>query len=359
MRVLHAAGFEALTPGGFVPLLGALARRLAARGDAFAFVAPRVSGAAWHDELRCAGAELHLVEDVAEAARFARAWRPDVAHVHFFGWELRLTLALWPSRARIFWHLHSTARTGTGIRRRNAWTLARFRLLGARAERFAAVSQAVADEMVELGAPRSKVVVVPNAVDTARFRPPSAAERAAARARLGLGDAPAVLFFGRDPVLKGADVLAGALRERLGATVVTVATPAGARAALAQSAQVVDVAPTSDVAPLMWACDALAMPSRGEGFGLVLLEAAATGLPVAASDLPALRETAGGFEGVSFAAPGDSAAFARALRAALATPRRSPPAVGGPDGWAARVDALYAPQPRVAVSAPGSPPSDT
>ena len=44
-----------------------------------------------------------------EAARFARAWRPDVAHVHFFGWEPAVTLALAASRARLFWHAHSTS----------------------------------------------------------------------------------------------------------------------------------------------------------------------------------------------------------------------------------------------------------
>lgn len=58
------------------------------------------------------------------------------------------------------------------------------------------------------------------------------------------------------------------------------------------------------------------VPSRYEGFGLPLLEACARGIPVVASDIPALRETG---EGVArFVPPGDAAAWAAAIRA-LAT----------------------------------------
>lgn len=58
------------------------------------------------------------------------------------------------------------------------------------------------------------------------------------------------------------------------------------------------------------------VPSRYEGFGLPLLEACARGVPVVASDIPALRETG---EGVArFVPPGDVPAWAAAIRA-LAT----------------------------------------
>lgn len=60
----------------------------------------------------------------------------------------------------------------------------------------------------------------------------------------------------------------------------------------------------------------LLFPTRYEGFGLPLLEAAARGLPVIASDIPALRETG---EGIArWASPGDDAAWSAAIRA-LAT----------------------------------------
>jgi glycosyltransferase involved in cell wall biosynthesis len=356
MRVLHAADFGGVAPGGFVPLIAALARRLTARGDELALAVPRTVGATWHQQVRDAGAELHLVAGPREAARFARAWRPDVAHVHFFGWEVPLTLALWRSRARIFWHAHSTSLRGGRVQR-SPKTVAKYRLAGARVERFVTVTRAVGDELHALGAPRARIVAIRNEVDSARFRPPSSAERERARAALGLrGDERAILFFGRDPLLKGADVLAAALAPATrgptavaNAVVVTVATPAQTQRELARHARVIGVDFADDVVPLLWASDALAVPSRGEGFSLVLLEAALAGLPVAATDLPALREAASGHDAVFFAPLGDASAFARALNDALAVPRRydDPGTAANArrnalDDWAERVDALYA-----------------
>src|SRR5579884_950841 len=318
-------------------MVAALARRLRARGDPFAFVVPHVEGARWHRTVRDAGAELHVVADAGEAAAFAHAWRPDVAHVHFFGWEIALTLRLWQSRARIFWHAHSTS-LRDGTLHRSPRTLVKYGLIASRAERIVTVSDAVAAELAALGARRTRLVTIHNAIDAARFRPPSAAERAAARAQLGLDDRPAILFFGRDPVLKGADVLAGALDGVAGATVVSVASAPESDAALARSAR-----------------DVLAMPSRGEGFPLTLVEAAATGLPIVASDLPALREAARAAAAahVRFAACGGVAALRDALRAALAgAPARglagaAPGAADALDAWAERICTLYgAPRPQ-------------
>jgi glycosyltransferase involved in cell wall biosynthesis len=346
VRILQLASFYGTTAGGFVPLIDALARALVARGDEVALVAPRVADATWHPAARAAGIELHLVDDAADAVRFARAWRPDIAHVHFADWATHATTALWTSRARILWHIHSSVTAHeNGRAERTARTFAKYRLIGSRVERFVAVSAAIRDEVVRNGAPRRRVALVTNAVDATRFRPPSRAERDAARATLGLGDRPAILFFGRDPRIKGADVLTDALSDLEHPVVIAVATPADARELLARRADVIAIERTDDVVPLLWAADALAMPSRAEGFGLVLREAVLSGLPAAASDLPALRETAAGSASVHFATPEDAQAFGSALGAALATPH------GGDEGaprtddslarWASEVLALY------------------
>jgi glycosyltransferase involved in cell wall biosynthesis len=70
----------------------------------------------------------------------------------------------------------------------------------------------------------------------------------------------------------------------------------------------------------------LAFPSRYEGFGLPPLEAMAAGVPVVASDLPAVREVTGGL--VTLVPPGDADALAGALLTELRTPT-------GPDRRAA------------------------
>ena len=59
-----------------------------------------------------------------------------------------------------------------------------------------------------------------------------------------------------------------------------------------------------------------AFPTRGEGFGLPLLEAMQRGVPAAASDIPVLREVSGGV--AHHFDPDDPQAAARAVTAAIA-----------------------------------------
>jgi glycosyltransferase involved in cell wall biosynthesis len=66
----------------------------------------------------------------------------------------------------------------------------------------------------------------------------------------------------------------------------------------------------------LWRLAAVAaFPTRGEGFGLPVVEALARGVPVACSDLPVLREVGGGF--VRTFDPDDPAGAAAAIGAAL------------------------------------------
>ena len=71
--------------------------------------------------------------------------------------------------------------------------------------------------------------------------------------------------------------------------------------------------------PLLYqAADAFVFPSTKEGFGLAVLEAQASGLPVVVSDLPVFREFLADGESALFAPGDDPRALARAIERVLA-----------------------------------------
>ncbi|WP_241963349.1 glycosyltransferase family 4 protein [Paracoccus suum] len=97
-----------------------------------------------------------------------------------------------------------------------------------------------------------------------------------------------------------------------------------------------------EIAALMERAHALLMPSRAEGFGLPLTEAAGRGVPVLAAPGPAAREVLGG--AAQWLGPDDAAAWAAAIgdiaRAPLA--RRKPLAIRGWSDHFSTVEALLA-----------------
>ncbi len=77
-----------------------------------------------------------------------------------------------------------------------------------------------------------------------------------------------------------------------------------------------------DVAEVLSAADLFVFPSVYEGLGGALIEALALGLPIVASDLPALREVVRPGENADLVSPTDSAALAAAVVALLDDPAR-------------------------------------
>lgn len=71
---------------------------------------------------------------------------------------------------------------------------------------------------------------------------------------------------------------------------------------------------TPDVSEAYASCDIICCPSFEESFGRVAVEAMASGVPVVASDLPALREVVGSDAGGILVPPGDVDAMAVAIR---------------------------------------------
>ncbi len=85
---------------------------------------------------------------------------------------------------------------------------------------------------------------------------------------------------------------------------------------LGKRVRFVDYLPDADLEGLWAVADCAAFPTLGEGFGIPVIEALAHGVPVAASDIPVLREIGGGLP--HYFDPHDPADAARAIAAALA-----------------------------------------
>lgn len=135
-------------------------------------------------------------------------------------------------------------------------------------------------------------VVIGNGVDIERFRPPTASERAAARTDLGLDDGDRmVLFIGNEFGRKGLPSLVEAVARLgpdvrlvvVGGTPDMIAAEAARPAAVALGGRLSFAGAHPDPRPWLRAADALAMPSAYESYGLVVLEALASGVPVVAT----------------------------------------------------------------------------
>lgn len=162
---------------------------------------------------------------------------------------------------------------------------------------------------------RGPTAVVPNGVDLARFTPEPGGSRPPAR-----GGPLRVLFVGRfgEP-RKGFHVLlaAAALLRRRGLEVEVRVAGAGPAARFAgrggpAQAAFLGCIGDADLAAEYRRADVFCAPSLGrEGFGLVLLEAMASGCPAVASDIPGYAEAARG--AALLVRPGDPAELAAAL----------------------------------------------
>ncbi|HEY6423590.1 MAG TPA: glycosyltransferase family 1 protein [Pseudonocardiaceae bacterium] len=170
---------------------------------------------------------------------------------------------------------------------------------------------AVAQQVTRrLDVPAERIVVTPLGVDRAWSG--AAAPTEALRTTLGLPPRY-LLFVGAAQPRKGLDVLLDAHRSQPELAPLVLAGPAGWGPPLTTSSRVhaVGYLDEADLRCVVAGATALVLPSREEGFGLPLLEAMAAGIPVVCSDLPALREVAGGL--ATLVPPGDAAALAAAL----------------------------------------------
>ncbi|TAM91308.1 glycosyltransferase [bacterium] len=302
------------TGGSFIPAMESLTRALTERGDRCVFLAHEVHGATWPADLMKAGATVHLVQSDREVVDGLRMLCPEIVHSHFNRFDLAAVHGA--PHSRIIWHVHSHRNDRSFTSRIRAF--AKYRLLGRRMNAIVAVSRFVAQECVAWCAPRERVRVLENGIDTHRFHPPAPAERAEARAKFHFADSDrVVLFFERVPY-KGGATLREAMRSTPGFRVLVVGGTQEDRDRFGDAPRVISIQRLTETRLAYWAADALAFASDDhEAFPFVLLEGLACGVPVAAANIPVVQQVCAGVDSVVLFPVGDGEALAHALGEAM------------------------------------------
>lgn len=325
----------ALGRGGAERMVLDLARRLPEVGYAVRVVAAGGGGEMEKDFLE-AGVDLSINPNPGSRRAAVSFLRQEIANHRPAVWHTHLTpvwggLAARSSFIRPWVATIHGYESGLSLPMRLARSFA-YR----RADYVVCVSEAVRNSLRVGGALRpSRSTVIPPGIDPERFRP--------REPRLA-GDTPELLTVSRLVPEKGLDVLLEALSGVLRPWRLTIVGDGPEMEPLKRQAEVLGIVPrvrfvggTSDPAAYLQRADLFCLPSRTEGQGIALLEAAIARVPALASDLPAVRE-AFGEEAMAYAAPGNVDGWRRALERALA---RYPETLARADRAQAAVSSRY------------------
>ncbi len=254
---------------------------------------------------------------IVRLIRMLREWRPDILHSHMVHANL-LARAVRP-----FIHVRGLVSTIHSISDGGRVRMAGYRLTNRLVDRVTIISRLAAERYVAIGAvPVSRLEVIPNTVDLQRFRPMPAV-RAAVRKEIGVGGEFVWLAVGRFQPAKDYPTMVAAFAQRAGETASRLVlvgqgplrgeVEALLRAAGLEKDRVHFLGVRRDVPELMAAADGYLLSSAWEGMPVVLLEAAAAGLPVVATRVGGVAEVVE--DGVSglLVAPRDPMALSRAM----------------------------------------------
>ena len=205
----------------------------------------------------------------------------------------------------------------------NALLMAGYRLTNGLVDRMTIISQAAAERFIrERIIPADLLRVVPNGVDPELYRQP-AEVRDGLRRALGLGAEFVWLAVGRFETAKDYPNMLRAfasVREQHPEAVLLLAGRGALQSETESLARELELGPAvrflgvrDDVAALISAADGYLMSSAWEGMPMVLLEAAAGGLPVVTTRVGGTAEVVLDGESGYLAPPSDSPALASAM----------------------------------------------
>jgi glycosyltransferase involved in cell wall biosynthesis len=223
--------------------------------------------------------------------RLVRQRRPDIVHTHLYRADVAGALVTGSQNVPL------TISTVHNVDIDNSYRLFRRLILWAykRADRVIAISEAVRSELCrKLGLPPERVVTIHYGLDANSWGSPLPSRR--------MANAPVIGTIGRLAHQKGQDLLleafASVVRQCPGSRLVLVGhDDEGLRPYLEQLARRLGLSEAvefrgfaDDVRPVLAQMDVFVLPSRWEGFGLVLLEAMAAARPVVATRVGPIPE---------------------------------------------------------------------
>ena len=235
---------------------------------------------------------------VLRLARLVRAGGYDAVHTHLYRALLYGRVAAWLARVPVVVATEHSLQDGQLEGRVATSAVRRLYLATERlGDRTIAVSRAVHDDLRSWGVPERRIVHVPNGLDLTALTF-SATDRARVRAELGIpADAPVLGTVGRlHPGKRIDELLAVAAPLLTEGRHLLVVGEGATRASLEEQAAALGVADRvhlvgeQPAAPYLAAMDVFASPSPYETFGLAVLEALASGLPVVYRRCPAVEE---------------------------------------------------------------------
>jgi glycosyltransferase involved in cell wall biosynthesis len=264
--------------------------------------------------------------------RIARAWKPDVVHSHMVHANL-LARAM-----RLFAPVPALLSTIHNIYEGGRLRMGAYRLTNGLVDHMTIVSEAAADRFVsERIVPRELLTVVPNGVDIDLFRTPPET-RDAIRRSLGLGEEFVWLAVGRFELAKDYPNMLRAfarVRERYPEAILLLVGRGSLQPETEALADSLGLRPAvrflgvrQDIPQVMSAADGYVMSSAWEGMPMVLLEAAAAGLPIVATMVGGNLEVVSDGETGFLLPPGDSDALSEAMLRLMGVPEADRRAMG-------------------------------